>query len=61
MIEQQKKEIENLKAANMQLHPKIFIEAMACMYNTPKDPSKKLSSTKPLGGEPYLGKAKQQQ
>ena len=58
MIEQQKKEIENLKAASMQMDPKKLIEAMTqamvCMYNTPKDPSKKLSGTKPLGGKPYL-------
>ena len=63
MIEQQKKEIENLKAASMQRDPKKLIEAMTqamtCMYNTPKDPSKKVSGTKHLGGKPYLGKAKQ--
>ena len=36
-------------------------QAMACMYNTEKDPSKKLSDTKPLEGKPYLGKANQPQ
>ena len=56
MIEWQKKEIENLKATSIQLDPKKMIEAMACMYNTPKDPSKKLTGTKPTGGKPYLGK-----
>ena len=65
MIEQQKKEIENFKATSMQMDQKKLLEAMtqamACMYNTPKDPSKKLSGTKPLGGKPYLGKAKQPQ
>ena len=65
MIEHQKKEIENLKAASMQMDPKKLIEtmtqAMACMYNTSKDPSKKISGTKPLGGKPYLGKAEQPQ
>ena len=65
MIEQQKKEIENLKATNMQMDPKKLIEAMTqamtCMYNTSKDPSKKISGTKPLEGKSYLGKAKQPQ
>ena len=65
MIEQQKKEIENLKAASMQMDPKKLIEAMTqdmtYMYNTSKDPSKKISGTKPLVGKPYLGKAKQPQ
>ena len=44
VIEQQKKEIENLKATSMQMDPKRLIEAMTqamtCMYNTQKDPSK---------------------
>ena len=31
------------------------------MYSTSKDPSKKISDTKPLGGKHYLGKAKQPQ
>ena len=65
VIEQQKKEIENLKAASMQMDPKKLTEAMtqamACMYNTSKDPSKKISGTKSLVGKPYLGKAKQSQ
>ena len=65
MIEKQKKEIENLKAAGMQMDPKKLIEAMTqamvCIYNTSKDPSKKISGTKPLGGKPYLGKEKQPQ
>ena len=63
------KGIENLKAASMQMDPEKLIEAMtqamtqamACMYNMQMDPSKKLSGTKPLGGNPYLGKAKQPQ
>ena len=45
VIEWQKKEIENLKAASMQIDLKKLIEAMtqamACMYNMQKDPSKK--------------------
>ena len=49
----------------MQTDPEKLIEAMtqvmACMYNTQKDPSKIMSGTKPLGGKPYLGKAKQPQ
>ena len=49
----------------MQMDPKKLIEAMtqamACMYNASKDPSKKISGTKPLRGKPYLGKAKQPQ
>ena len=65
VTEQQKKEIENLKAASMQMDPKKLIEAttqaMACMYNTSKDPSKKISGPKPLGGKHYLGKTKQPQ
>ena len=64
-IEQQKEEIENLKAASMQMDPKKLIEpmtqAMACMYNTTKDPSKKMSGKKPIGGKPYLGNTKQPQ
>ena len=44
MIEWQKKEIENLKAASMQVYLQKMIEAttqgMACMYNTHKDPAK---------------------
>ena len=36
-------------------------QAMACMYNTTKDPSKKMSGTKHLGGKPYLGKTKEPQ
>ena len=65
MIQQQKKEIENLNAAGMQMDPKKLIEAMthamACMYHTSKDPSRKISGMKPLGGKPYLGKTKQPQ
>ena len=65
MIEQQKKEIENLKAASMQMDPEKLIEAMtqamACMYYISKDPSRKISGTKPLEGKPYLGKTKQPQ
>ena len=49
MMEQQKKELENLKAASMQMDPKKLIEAMtqamACMCNTSKDSSKKISGT----------------
>ena len=59
VIKQQKKEMVNVKAASMQMDPKKLIEAMSCMYNRSKDPSKKISGTKPLGGKPYLGKAKQ--
>ena len=44
MIEWQKKEIENLKAASMQMDPKKLIEAMTqameSMFNTQKDPNK---------------------
>ena len=37
-------------------------QAMACTcIISQKDPSKKVSSTKHLGGKPYLGKAKQPQ
>ena len=65
MIEQQKKEIENFKAASMQMDPKKLIEAMTqamtCMYNTLKDPRKKISGTKALGCKPYLGRTKQPQ
>ena len=61
----QKKEIENWKTTSMQMDLKKLIEAMtlpmACMYNTPKYPSKKISGTKPLEGKPYLGEAKQPQ
>ena len=46
VIEWQKKEIDNLKAASMQMDHRKLIEvmtqAMACMYNAPKDPSKKI-------------------
>ena len=49
----------------MQMDAKKLIEAMTqamgCMYNTSKDPSKKISGTKPLGGKPYSGKTKQPQ
>ena len=65
MIEQLKKEIENLKAASMQMDPEKLIEAMtqamACMYHTSKNPSGKISGTKPLEGKPYLGKTEQPQ
>ena len=44
MIEWQTKETDNLKAASMQMDLEKLIEAMtqamACMYNTQKDPSK---------------------
>ena len=47
---------------NMQLDPKKIMEAMtqamACMYNTQKGPSQKLSGMKPTGGKPYQGKCK---
>ena len=60
-----KNEIENLKISSMQMDLEKLIEAMtqamACMYNMQKDPSKKLPSTKPLGDKPYLGKSKQPQ
>ena len=51
-----------MKATSIQMDPekliKAMTQAMAGMYNMQKDPRKKLSSTKPLGGKPYLGKAK---
>ena len=65
VIKQQKKEIENLKATNMQMDLEKLIEAMsqamACMHNMQKDPGKTLSGTKSVEGKPYLGKAKQPQ
>ena len=65
IIEQWKKEMENLKAASMQMDHRKLIEAMtqamACMYNMQKDPSKQLTGSKPIGGKPYLGKSKQPQ
>ena len=60
VIEQQKKEIENLKATSMQLDQQKMIkamsQAMACMYNTQKGLSQKLNGTKPTRGKPYIGK-----
>ena len=65
IIQEQKKEIENLKVTSMQMDLEKLTEAMthnmACMYNMKKDPSKKLSGAKPLGSKPYLGKSKQPQ
>ena len=49
----------------MQMDPEKLIEAMtqamACKCNTEKDPIKKLSATKPVGGKPYVGRVKQPQ
>ena len=33
-------------------------QAMACIFNTNKDPTEGIVSTKPSGGKPYLGKKK---
>ena len=37
----------------------VMTPAMACVYNTPKDPSKRILGAKPIGGKPCLGKARQ--
>ena len=63
VIEWQKKEIEYLKATTMHMDLQKMIEAMtqamAFMYNTQKDPSKKMASLKLIGYKPYLGQSKQ--
>ena len=53
IIEQQRKEIEDLKVASTQLHPKNLMEAMmqamACMYMTNKVPTEKNVGTESPG------------
>ena len=37
---------------------KAMTQGMACLYNSEKDPSKKLTSMKPTGGMPLFRKVK---
>ena len=57
VIEQERKDIENMKAASLQLNPKNLIETMtqAYMYKPGKGQMEKNVGTKPPGGKHYFG------